>query len=116
MTPDPVARDLMGFAQAVCLMRQANEFLGEQGGRWTEIYVQTRGYDPNSLTPITIAVAAELRRDPIAIGHSEAEPKRGVKLPIAHCYQIATSAPVQRAVTTVLARLKKEGFHPEGPN
>jgi hypothetical protein len=100
-----VQRDVEGYAIASCLYAQKEPYLKEQGDGWASAIVQRSNGSLDALTAVGDAVKAELAKGDMAIIRNEAEPMKGLALPVMYCGEIIDEPSVHAAIAKAVKTL-----------
>ncbi|WP_054158930.1 hypothetical protein [Rhizobium sp. AAP43] len=100
---DAVTRDVQGYAIAVCLDRQENEVLKEQGNGWAAIIVERGKGDIEDWAPLRNAVEAALAEAtvPVVRGDSGEHP-----MPLFQCAELIDDPIVAAEIDATIAKMK----------
>jgi len=101
----PLQRDVEGFAVASCLAQQSPNDLKRQGEGWAQIIIERGHGSPKPLDALDHVVRTEAQRAPPYINRDEANPTKGVPMPVAFCAELIDRPAVRAALVRTMAAL-----------
>jgi fructoselysine-6-P-deglycase FrlB-like protein len=101
-------RELEEYATAACLIAQKDdEYLKDQGYRWSAIIVQGRGFPSDVLAPVDAAVKDQLAKGDMVIVRDETSPTGSKALPLVFCSRIIDFPKVHAAIGAARTKLRR---------
>jgi hypothetical protein len=101
-------RELEEYATVACLIAQKDdEYLKDQGYRWSAIVVQGRGFPLDVLAPVNAAVKGQLAKGDMVIVRDEASPTGSKALPLVFCSRIVDFPKVRAAIGAAATKLQR---------
>lgn len=98
-------RDVEGYAMAVCLIKQPNAFMKDQGDGWASNIVQRGHGEVEILFAMAKVVDAEVAKGDMAAIMVENPPQTLKALPLQYCAEIIDTPRVRGAIEVARARL-----------